>query len=233
MNWRIFICCVLTVFVACWFSGCGSTDGSSNSSAWAGLTGSDLRSGTPLSIQVIPGTSQVTTGNPFVVVIRGYDSYGRPITDSTGLTVTSKIGAVTNSTLSFSKGYATANYTAGTTPGVETITAFHNGMVGSATLTVTSASLNLPRVRMVCVPDQVVPGGTAFIVVFVTNAGGVPTKAGVKLLAAKGGTFAASTGDSTDGVFTTTYTASTSAGIDQITAVADGGVGTATLAVIP
>lgn len=230
----LFLVCIL---LSAFLSGCQGSNGGGNSSAALGITGDTFRNRS--SIKILPAAASLQTNAAIPLVVTMTNEFGLPAPESTKVILTTRLGGkIASSSYSdltlLKGGFLQTTFTSGTVPGVETIYATGLGLNASVTLTVSASPQTWPLVRVTPSSDQIKPGESIPIIVFVNfSDSGLPANLRVFLYSQQGGSFAAADGTADNGVYLTTYTASTSAGIDTITAVAGGIIATASIAVFP
>ncbi len=229
----IFTGAVLVATVLVTLVGCSGTGGSGAPSDAIGLTGPVIRGVAP-RLQIVPAMRTVGTNRTTPLVFTAFDEYGRACADGTKIVVSFNFGGrIDVADVTTAKGYAMAMYTAGANAGVEMITATALGVTGSTTVTVVADPPAQPVVRVAPVVDQVRPSETLPVVVFVNNTAGNAVVVPVQMYSRMGGTFAPASGNSENGLFVTNFTASSSQGVDELSAIAGGTTATASLAVVP
>jgi len=229
-GWKMFSVCTLA---AALLAGCGGSS-ETRSSGWLGVPGDQL-AGVDATLTVVPSASAVTVGKPLILVALVEDKYGHPAADGTTLEFATRLGSTieSGSNASTKGGVFQTVVTAANTAGVEAISVSTPHVFATATFEIVAQPQPVTRVTVSPVRDRVAPGGGLPIVVFVKNESGVALTETVTMFSPAGGTFEPASGKTDEGVFVTTYTASTAQGLDWVTAIANGQVGSTTVAVKP
>ncbi len=225
---------VLLAVVGTMMTGCGSGASEGRSSSWMGLPTETLQ-GVGASVTVVPGASVLTAGRTMPVIAYVKDRYGHAVADGIALTAGTKLGSSINvdGNLETKKGVVQCTVTAGQTSGVETLTFVSPEAVGTATFQITYQQQPAPLVRVAPVADSVKVSATLPVVVFITNASGVPLDSEVKMFCLAGGSFDKDTGNASGGVFLTEFTAPADQGVCWISAIVDGKTASTSVAVLP
>lgn len=230
---RICVWMIFLPLLAGFLSGCGGSGGSGQASDEFGLTGPVFQGGQK-TLRIVLGATSIGTSHQLPIVFLLYDQFGQPAPDDSKILVSFNLGGkIDPSDLSTKEGHAEALYTSSSSAGVETISAAGLGVTGSATVAILAEPPSRPLVKVTPAADQVRTGQTVPIVVFVTNGSGNAVSTSVTMYSEQSGSFNPGSGNSDIGMFITQYTASSSVGVDRITAIAGGTIATASLAVVP
>jgi len=234
MKWKIFLVIgVGVVLLSVVLIGCSGSNGEQRASDWVGLTGDQIK-GSSANVMLFVSGKSVKTGQSLPVAVLVLDQHGTSVIDGTKVQFFSQLGGkFGDAELSATSGWCQANYAAGTTPGTDVITALALGVTATATVWVVPQAVPVLKVRVTTAVDQVRPSETSPVAVFVADEGGAAVKTTVRMHSANGGAFNPAEGESTDGFFTTMFTASSTVGVETITAMAMGTTGSTTLSVYP
>jgi len=224
----------LIALVGTMMTGCGSGASEGRSSSWMGLPTETLE-GVGASVTVVTGSNVLTAGKSMPVVVYVKDKYGHAVADSTPVTVGSKLGSSIDASgnLETKNGVFQCTVTAGQDTGVELLTFASPMAIGSTTFEITYQPKTPPRVLVSPVADSVKVSATLPVVVFVTNASGVPLDSEVTMFCQAGGTFKETSGNASGGVFLTEFTAPADQGVCWISAIVDGKTASTSVAVLP
>lgn len=225
---------VIMALVGTMMAGCGSGASEGRSSSWMGLPTETLQGVGP-SVTVVPASSVLTAGKSMPVVVYVKDKYGHAVADSTPVTAGSKLGSSISSSgdMETKNGVVQCTVTAGQDAGVEMLTFSSPVAIGSTTFEIVYQQKAPPRVSVSPVADSVKVSATLPVVVFVTNASGVPLDSEVKMFCLAGGSFDKDSGSASGGVFLTEFTAPAVQGVCWISAIVDGKTASTSVAVLP
>ena len=186
-------------------------------------------------INVTPAATTVRLSTAMPVSIRVLDQNGLEVTDKEVLLSQSTDCSFDDSKGTLANGNFSTNFKAGTSTGTCTITALVEGQMGSATVTVVDSPVVTPDSFIVEVKPAITTLGllqaTPITVKVVNQKGNLADGVSVGLANSLDGTFAANTGTTDKGYFTTTFTSGNASGTCTITASANGVTGTAVIQV--
>jgi hypothetical protein len=186
-------------------------------------------------INVSPSATTVRQSTTTPISIRVIDQNGIEVSEkevllsqSTDCTFDDSKGTLTNGNFS-------TNFKAGTSTGSCTISALVEGQIGTAIVTVVESPVATPDSFIVEVKPAMTTLGllqaTPITVKVVNQRGSLADGVSVGLANSLDGTFAASTGTTSQGYFSTTFTSGNASGTCTITASANGATGNAVIQV--
>jgi hypothetical protein len=100
------------------------------------------------SLQITTSANTLTLGDSTVITASLFDFDGEPFTRPATLTFTSELGNINPPAISTTSGVATATFTAGMVPGMAIITASHNLLVNSTSLTLQAPPAETPTLYL-------------------------------------------------------------------------------------
>ncbi len=226
----LMVLCFVTIFFV---AGCASSPVESTSSSVMGIS-ADPNASSLYKLSVTPGSLTLGTEKSVPLVVQLTNFSGAPVKGAKITLASSLPGTFTDDDddETDAGGYAYRLFTAGTNAGTTKILVSAFDAQATFSLQILPNVAQTPTVTVFTATEVVKPTETVFIQVFVADANGVPLdKTDVVLQTANGGTFADSTGTTSEGWYTTILTAGNLVGEETITAMALGKTGTKNISV--
>lgn len=183
-------------------------------------------------LAVIPASPVVAQGKAVPISVKITDAFGKSVSDGEVSMFQTLDGTFEPAKGTLSQGFFSTTFTAGSQIGTCSISALYRGSIGTASVGVIAKTID--TLQATVIPALVALGQkqTTPITVKITNQRG-ETVDGIEVYLASSleGTFDATKGTTSKGVFTTNFTSGTASGLNTITAMASGISGTANIQV--
>ncbi|KAF1083502.1 MAG: hypothetical protein GQF41_0280 [Candidatus Rifleibacterium amylolyticum] len=222
----LFVLCTLVLL-----GGCSNTSSESRASSWLG-GGANDDSPTIYRLTIQTDSQVIGIGQTLPLLFKLTSFGGVPVNSGTINLISSNGGSFDGDSETNAKGLARKIFTAGNTAGTTLISASYMDAVATVSVQIQPVSVGVAKVTVFVASEQIKPEQTMPIQIYIADDTGAPLNAtDVKLFAAEGGSFASSEGTTSEGWFSTDFTAGAAVGQETITAMSLGQTGSKTISV--